>query len=159
MTWTLNQQSRRLADDKEQLSRALADISHQIRTPLTSVNLMAERMRRPDISEEEWRKLLKGKCLICWGVSDGSCGHPFETFPAGCRNCGIETRGISGKQPDRRRPADVCSFHGTSWSRTCIADESEDICISGDYTWTLEALQNVMKKCAGAYAGGRENMD
>ena len=85
MTWTLNQQSRRLADDKEQLSRALADISHQIRTPLTSVNLMA-------------------------------CGHPFETFPAGCRNCDIETRKISGKQPDRRRPADVCSFHGTSWT-------------------------------------------
>lgn len=114
MTWTLNQQSRRLADDKEQLSRALADISHQIRTPLTSVNLMAERMRRPDISEGEWRKLLREMSHMLGRI--GWLGHPFETFPAGCRNCDIETRKISGKQPDRRRPADVCSFHGTSWT-------------------------------------------
>lgn len=143
MTWTLNQQSRRLADDKAQLSRALADISHQIRTPLTSVNLMAERMRRPDISEGEWRKLLREMSHML-----GRIGWLVDTLlklsrlDAGTVTLKQEKFPVSSLIEDALRTFAVSmELHG----QTCIADESEDICISGDYTWTLEALQNVMK--------------
>lgn len=46
MTVMLRQQAEQLGDEKHKLADALADISHQIRTPLTSLNLMLEALKK-----------------------------------------------------------------------------------------------------------------
>ncbi|MDO5014565.1 MAG: HAMP domain-containing sensor histidine kinase [Clostridia bacterium] len=46
-----------LTKEKKLLSDALADISHQIKTPLTSIELMLSRILTQDLSEDEKRKL------------------------------------------------------------------------------------------------------
>ena len=57
MTIRLREQQNQLINDKIYLADSLADISHQIRTPLTSVNLLVSFISEPDISDERREKL------------------------------------------------------------------------------------------------------
>lgn len=57
MTIRLREQQQNLQDDKIYLADSLADISHQIRTPLTSINLLVNFLSEPNISEERRQKL------------------------------------------------------------------------------------------------------
>ena len=52
MTIRLREQQQKLMKDKEYLADSLADISHQIRTPLTSINLLVERLSASGLSDE-----------------------------------------------------------------------------------------------------------
>jgi len=45
----LDEQTELLEKDKMKLADALADISHQIRTPLTTLNLLVERLKSPSL--------------------------------------------------------------------------------------------------------------
>ena len=48
----------KLAEDKRLLSESLADISHQLRTPLTSIGLIVAMLGQPDLPLERKRELL-----------------------------------------------------------------------------------------------------
>ena len=52
MTIRLREQQQKLMKDKEYLADSLADISHQIRTPLTSINLLVERLSASGLTDE-----------------------------------------------------------------------------------------------------------
>ena len=52
MTVRLREQQQKLLSDKEYLADSLADISHQIRTPLTSINLLVERLSVSGLTDE-----------------------------------------------------------------------------------------------------------
>ena len=51
MTIRLREQRQRLQKDKAYLADSLADISHQIRTPLTSINLLVQMLSEPDVPQ------------------------------------------------------------------------------------------------------------
>ena len=53
MTVRLREQQQTLTRDKTYLADSIADISHQIRTPLTSINLLVERLSAPGLSDED----------------------------------------------------------------------------------------------------------
>lgn len=48
-----------VAEEKRLLADSLADISHQLRTPLTSMELIMARLQTPELSESERRRLLR----------------------------------------------------------------------------------------------------
>lgn len=52
MTIRLREQQQKLINDKKYLADSLADISHQIRTPLTSINLLVERLSASGLTDE-----------------------------------------------------------------------------------------------------------
>ena len=52
MTVRLREQQQKLINDKKYLADSLADISHQIRTPLTSINLLVERLSAFGLTDE-----------------------------------------------------------------------------------------------------------
>lgn len=56
MTIRLREQHQKLIDDKVYLADSIADISHQIRTPLTSINLLVQLLSKPDLSEDKKRQ-------------------------------------------------------------------------------------------------------
>ena len=49
----LGEKSNQAVKEKEYLSRMLSDISHQIKTPLTSMTIMADLLKTPDLEEEK----------------------------------------------------------------------------------------------------------
>ena len=53
MTVRLREQKSKLMDDKVYLADLLADISHQIRTPLTSINILVSMLSEPDLTYEK----------------------------------------------------------------------------------------------------------
>ena len=56
---TLRSQSESLRADRVFLADSLADISHQLKTPLTSMNLAAAMLAEPELSEERRRELAR----------------------------------------------------------------------------------------------------
>lgn len=55
----LRDQKDKLEKDRTFLADSIADISHQLRTPLTSINLILSLIEAPDISEERRGELLR----------------------------------------------------------------------------------------------------
>ncbi len=53
MTVRLREQQSRLVEDKMYLADFLADVSHQIRTPLTSINILVSMLSEPDMTAEK----------------------------------------------------------------------------------------------------------
>ena len=83
LTIRLREQAALLQKDKSSLADALADISHQIRTPLTSLNILLERMKSREIDSDTRRYLLResGRMLSkiewrgfasCWTSATGA---------------------------------------------------------------------------------------
>ncbi|MDP3305289.1 MAG: HAMP domain-containing sensor histidine kinase [Erysipelotrichaceae bacterium] len=62
ITVTIRQQNQQLQQDKESLSKSLADISHQLKTPLTSLYMMFDLMRNPLLDEHK-RELFMSQSL------------------------------------------------------------------------------------------------
>ncbi|MCM1271524.1 MAG: sensor histidine kinase, partial [Ruminococcus flavefaciens] len=58
MTVCLREQGQKLISDKVYLADSIADISHQIRTPLTSINLLVQLLSKPNLDEER-------RCQLC----------------------------------------------------------------------------------------------
>lgn len=57
MTVRLREQQQNLMKDKVYLADSIADISHQIRTPLTSINLLVQLLSAPNLSDERRQEL------------------------------------------------------------------------------------------------------
>ena len=59
MTVRLREQQQKLIEDKVYLADSIADISHQIRTPLTSMNLIVSFLSESGITEQRKQKLIQ----------------------------------------------------------------------------------------------------
>lgn len=59
MTARLKEQQQTLQEDKIYLADSIADISHQIRTPLTSINLLLQLLKEPDICEKRKSEIIR----------------------------------------------------------------------------------------------------
>ena len=57
MTIRLREQQQKLLNDKVYLADSIADISHQIRTPLTSINLLVQFLSEPNLTDERRQEL------------------------------------------------------------------------------------------------------
>ena len=57
MTIRLREQQQKLMNDKAYLADSIADISHQIRTPLTSINLLVQLLSAPNLTDERRQEL------------------------------------------------------------------------------------------------------
>ncbi len=59
MTVRLREQQQKLLKDKIYLADSIADISHQIKTPLTSINLLVQLLSEPKLDEERRQQLIR----------------------------------------------------------------------------------------------------
>jgi len=59
VTMRLSEQSEYLLSDKERMSEAISDISHQLKTPLTSMGVMMDLLKKPDLPLEKQQQFLR----------------------------------------------------------------------------------------------------
>ena len=143
MTIRLREQQQKLINDKVFLADSIADISHQIRTPLTSINLMVELLSDPDITVEKRMKLirdLKGMLnRIDWLIV---ALLKMSKLDAGTVNFNQETLTMKELMSKACSPLLVpIELRGQEEN---IKAEGT---FTGDISWTCEAVGNIVKNC------------
>lgn len=141
----MREQSEQLQGEKRLLADALADISHQIKTPLTSIHLLLERLNEPDLDLEERREMLWEISSfirrIDWLLYALLKISRLDAEVVQFQKMKISVRNLVQKAMEPLAvPMDI---RGISWQ----SNISEEISFYGDPEWSGEAILNVLKNC------------
>lgn len=141
----LKEQTDCLKADKKYLEDSIADISHQIRTPLTSINLIVIMLGRDDITFERRREMISElKKLLShtdWLVATLL---KISKIDAGTVKFASEEISLSNLLRNAVEPVQIpADIRNININYIC----SENIQFKCDYMWTSEALTNIVKNC------------
>ncbi|WP_148410433.1 sensor histidine kinase [Murimonas intestini] len=145
VTKTLAEQSELLKKDKQYLADTLSDISHQLKTPLTSMYVMTDVLSMPDIPgqkrEECLGNILNQLKRIEWLVTSLLKLSRIDAQAVTFKKEKISVRDLI-KEALRPMliPAELKS-------QEIETDCGDDIFITADKNWTAEALVNIIKNC------------
>jgi signal transduction histidine kinase len=141
----LREQSDALLKDKAYLSDSIADISHQIRTPLTSINLLLSFLSKPDLSDERRLKLVKELELLLsridWLVSTLL---KISRLDAGTVTLRRETVQVSELI---KRSVALINIPMELREQKIEIRMNGDETYTGDLSWSVEAIENILKNC------------
>lgn len=139
----LYEQNQLLVQDKILLKQSLEDISHQIKTPLTSLNLIQERLKIAD--EQEIKYLLKQQQQLLdkieWLVISLL---KMAQLDVGTIEFKKENINIKDFINDLIKPFEILI---DIKELEIVVDNDSQTLKNIDYHWTLEALSNVFKNC------------
>lgn len=143
MTTRLSEQRQQLQADKVFLADSIADISHQIRTPLTSINLLVNFLADPDTDEEEQMRLLREMrelhVQIEWLINSLL---KMSKLDAGTIQFKKETVSLLSLIQLAVEPIQVA----IDIRDQQLVVEAEGA-FTGDTRWTAEAITNISKNC------------
>ena len=146
MTVRLREQADRLADDKKFLADAMADVSHQLRTPLTSLNLVLTLLEEPELPLSRRDELLQemGRLLgrLDWLISSLLL---LSRIDASAVVFASERVPVSDLIAQVRTPLEIpLELRGI----TLQTEIQPGAAFSGDLRWTAEAVSNIVKNAA-----------
>lgn len=140
----LKEQAEALQQDKITLSDAIADISHQLRTPLTSMNLTVSLLRKSELSPEKritlLRELNKSLSRIEWLVEALLKISKIDAGTAVFRRDMVSVKELIEKACENLLIPMELKEQTLSVS---VRDES----FVGDFQWSSEAIGNIVKNC------------
>lgn len=149
---TLKAQNEILSDDKKQLASAIADISHQLKTPLTSMMVMNDLLAVED-NPEKRREFLQTQSAqlsrMNWLIQTLL---KLSKLDAGTIELKREQLLAEELLAEVIKPFEIqFELRGISYKQA-VTDMSF-IC---DKNWTVEALQNIVKNCIEHMDAGGE---
>ena len=140
----LRDQNDILTRERTFLADSIADISHQLRTPLTSINLILSLLQSAEVSEERKSELLRElsrliakteylvSVLLKASRLDAGTVQ-FEMQPTDVKSI------ITKASEPLLIPMDI--------KNQTLAVEADNISLSCDFSWCAEALGNILKNC------------
>ena len=142
-TTTLKYQKELLADDKRMLADAIADISHQLKTPLTSMMVMNDLLLNEEdaAKREEFIKTQSSQLgRMNWLIQTLLKLSKLDAGTALLKNEDIKSSVLVS---DALKPFEI------QMELKDIAKNvtGPDIDITCDKNWTLEVIQNIIKNC------------
>lgn len=144
LTLRLTESAEAVKADKKYLADSLADISHQLRTPLTAMNLTLAMLRSPELTEEkklalttELRGLLN---RIEWLVETLL---KLSKLDAGMVR--LAKQSVSVRELISRSAAPIAIGMDLRSQRLVVSCGEERF--DGDLIWSSEALSNLLKNC------------
>ncbi len=150
MTVRLREQKQNLQDDKIYLANSLADISHQIRTPLTSINLLVNFLSEPNITDDRriqlTHELYSLLSRIDWLITALLKISKLD----------------AGTVQFKKEQVSLHELILKSTSPILVPMELREQALnieasgyfSGDISWTSEAITNIVKNCMEHTADG-----
>jgi signal transduction histidine kinase len=141
----LNEQANLNKKDKEALKDSLSDISHQLRTPLTSINLMIDNLLEGNLTKEEQKKQLtninrkiKGTNFLIESLLKLS---KFDANTIEFNNKEYKINKIIKNVEDNLQ--DLLDLNDIE----LVIKGNEKDTLYCDYHWQIEALTNIIKNC------------
>ncbi|HHW31530.1 MAG TPA: HAMP domain-containing histidine kinase [Clostridiaceae bacterium] len=145
MTVRLREQADALKKDKTYLADSIADISHQIRTPLTSINLIANFLTDEDLSDERRitlaKDLLRLLSRIDWLISTLLKISKLDTGTVRFAKNPVNVSDLI------RKSAEPLAIPMDLRNQKLIVKAKGDEHFIGDFSWTAEAVENILKNC------------
>ena len=145
MTVRLREQTERLENEKNYLKDYLADISHQIRTPMTSINIMISRLSRQELTFEDRFKMIKeiSKLLtrIEWLVTALLKVAQLESDTVKLKKEKTNVEEVVNKALE---PLKIQAEIKNIKMKLKIEKNTN---YKGDYYWSVEAISNIIKNC------------
>lgn len=143
MTVRLREQRQRLLKDKAYLADSLADISHQIRTPLTSINLMVQLLSEPDITQER-RMQLTHELYSLLDRIDWLITSLLKISRLDAGTVQFKKERITMEQLLQKACEPLLIPIELRGQQLAIRADGQ---FNGDIAWTCEAVSNIVKNC------------
>ena len=145
MTLRLRDQAERLEKDKQYLSDSLADISHQLRTPLTSIRMIVSRLAKEkqnvEQQQDDIRKVYTLLDRTEWLISTLL---KIARLESGTVQFDEEQISVKSLIKDIIEPLeilmDIKDVH-------LSCNVTDNVFFIGDPFWSAEAISNVLKNC------------
>lgn len=149
MTLRLSEQAAALADDKQFLADSMADISHQIRSPLTSSNLILSLLMEQELSPERRKQLLRELTQLLsridWLVESLLKMSKMDAGTAYFKHLPVSVPELIKQASEpllipmelREQTLEINNQNQTG----------EPPQFQGDFAWSMEAVLNVLKNC------------
>lgn len=139
----LQSQNEYLKNDKLYLADSIADISHQLKTPLTSMMVMCELLENEENPEKRQEfvsvinnQLSKMKWLITNILKISKLDADATEFKR-------DEVSISKVLDDSLKPFALTA----ELKNITIQNNTDDFVFNGDENWTVEAVSNIVKNC------------
>jgi signal transduction histidine kinase len=145
VTLMLSGQSSYLEQDKIKLTNAISDISHQLKTPLTSMMVMADLLSSNQLDESKRAEFTQNIRVqlerIEWLVSSLLKLSKIDAGTVSFKKDQVSVRSLIERavQP-LLIPMDIKE-------QTLSVEGDDSVTFSGDGHWTAEALINILKNC------------
>lgn len=144
MTLRIREQNHALKKEKEHLAESLADIAHQLRTPLTSAHLILSLLEKNPEEKERKNLLRESEGLFAqmeWLVNSLLKLSRLDAGIVVFKNDPVKMRSLMNTAvhplliPMELHNIELCT------------EIPEEMMIHGDMAWLSEAIQNILKNC------------
>lgn len=139
----LQSQNEYLKNDKLYLADSIADISHQLKTPLTSMMMMCELLENeenPDKRQEFVAVINNQLSKMKWLITNIL---KISKLDADATDFKREEVSISKVLDDSLKPFVLTA----ELKNVAIQNGANDFVFNGDESWTVEAVSNIVKNC------------
>ena len=145
MTVVLREQSDKLKSDKIYLQDSIADISHQLKTPLTSINMIISFLSKDDLDEEKRLEyILELNALLSkidWLITTLLKMSKIDAKTTSFKKEYTSVQELIKKASEPFLiPLEIRNIRLT-------ADTADNINIICDPSWSAEAISNIIKNC------------
>jgi signal transduction histidine kinase len=145
VTSMLKESNKDLVEERNELSKAISDISHQIKTPLTSIQILTDVLRKGSLPEEkevEFHKALQGQISrMNWLVSSLLKLAKFDAKTIDLKKDKIYISDLINKMTE------LFMISIEVKDINLVVKENLEASFYGDFDWTIEALSNIFKNC------------
>ncbi|MFD0710860.1 sensor histidine kinase [Paenibacillus sp. GCM10027626] len=143
VTLMLSEQRSLLQQDKTKLTDAISDISHQLKTPLTSMTVMADLLSNPDLPSAKRTEFTRNIRIqlerIDWLVSSLLKLSKIDAKTIQFKKDRISVKKLVKKALEPVLiPMDIKE-------QTVSIEGDDNISFVGDFNWTTEAVINILK--------------
>ena len=145
MTLRLSEQAAALAEDKQFLADSMADISHQIRSPLTSSNLILSLLMEPDLTPARRKKLLQELIQLLsridWLVEALLKMSKMDAGTVSFQQSSVNVKNLIEKA------AEPLAIPMELREQSLSLKGDDQVQFAGDFSWSQEAILNILKNC------------